>query len=59
MLTHCRNCGFPLTAAEAQYYTTQCEGCVQDDVERIAKWRAGGHDPALDERYGGNSPKIN
>ena len=47
-MTHCEACGGELTVEEAHYYEDRCEACERLVHERLAAWREGAHDPAMD-----------
>ena len=47
-MSHCKECGHEMTADEIEYLEDRCNTCETLAHERLAAWREGAHDPALD-----------
>lgn len=47
----CSDCNEEMTPQEIHWYDYRCEDCEQEWHKRVARWRAGVHDAALDRLY--------
>ncbi len=47
-MRRCHECGASLAPDEIEYLEDRCEACERRAHERLAAWREGAHDPAMD-----------
>ena len=47
-MTKCRECGRDMASDEIEFLEDRCNGCETLAHERLAAWREGAYDPAID-----------